>query len=102
MQKNPTSIARPHSSNHRCGAALETPCAVIYQELPTYITHKSRTDTGGSPEKHSRPNIESALEANSELAQFIKPEKRGYGRELSHFDLRELTTAQAVWAKTVD
>lgn len=26
----------------------------------------------------------------------------GYGRELSHFGLREFTNAQAVWAKTVD
>jgi succinate-semialdehyde dehydrogenase len=25
----------------------------------------------------------------------------GYGRELSHFGLREFTNAQAVWAKTV-
>lgn len=28
--------------------------------------------------------------------------KSGYGRELSHFGLREFTNAQAVWAKTVD
>lgn len=28
--------------------------------------------------------------------------KSGYGRELSHFGLREFTNAQAVWAKSVD
>jgi succinate-semialdehyde dehydrogenase len=28
--------------------------------------------------------------------------KSGYGRELSHFGLREFTNAQAVWAKAVD
>lgn len=28
--------------------------------------------------------------------------KSGYGRELSHFGLREFTNAQAVWAKTID
>jgi succinate-semialdehyde dehydrogenase len=28
--------------------------------------------------------------------------KSGYGRELSHFGLREFTNAQAVWARTVD
>jgi succinate-semialdehyde dehydrogenase len=28
--------------------------------------------------------------------------KSGYGRELSHFGLREFTNAQAVWAKNVD
>jgi succinate-semialdehyde dehydrogenase len=28
--------------------------------------------------------------------------KSGYGRELSHFGLREFTNAQAVWTKTVD
>lgn len=28
--------------------------------------------------------------------------KSGYGRELSHFGLREFTNAQSVWAKTVD
>jgi succinate-semialdehyde dehydrogenase len=28
--------------------------------------------------------------------------KSGFGRELSHFGLREFTNAQAVWAKTVD
>jgi succinate-semialdehyde dehydrogenase len=28
--------------------------------------------------------------------------KSGYGRELSHFGLREFTNAQVVWAKTVD
>lgn len=28
--------------------------------------------------------------------------KSGYGRELSHFGLREFTNAQAVWAKTLD
>ncbi|WP_414448649.1 NAD-dependent succinate-semialdehyde dehydrogenase [Burkholderia sp. 22PA0099] len=28
--------------------------------------------------------------------------KSGYGRELSHFGLREFTNAQAVWAKTVN
>ena len=28
--------------------------------------------------------------------------KSGYGRELSHFGLREFTNAQTVWAKTVD
>jgi succinate-semialdehyde dehydrogenase len=28
--------------------------------------------------------------------------KSGYGRELSHFGVREFTNAQAVWAKTVD
>jgi succinate-semialdehyde dehydrogenase len=28
--------------------------------------------------------------------------KSGYGRELSHFGLREFTNAQAVWAKTTD
>ncbi|MBF7957790.1 aldehyde dehydrogenase family protein [Rahnella victoriana] len=28
--------------------------------------------------------------------------KSGYGRELSHFGLREFTNAQAVWAKKVD
>jgi succinate-semialdehyde dehydrogenase len=28
--------------------------------------------------------------------------KSGYGRELSHFGLREFTNAQAVWAKVVD
>jgi succinate-semialdehyde dehydrogenase len=28
--------------------------------------------------------------------------KSGYGRELSHFGLREFTNAQAVWAKIVD
>jgi succinate-semialdehyde dehydrogenase len=28
--------------------------------------------------------------------------KSGYGRELSHFGMREFTNAQAVWAKTVD
>jgi succinate-semialdehyde dehydrogenase len=28
--------------------------------------------------------------------------KSGYGRELSHFGLREFTNAQAVWAKSID
>ncbi len=28
--------------------------------------------------------------------------KSGYGRELSHFGLREFTNAQAVWTKFVD
>ena len=28
--------------------------------------------------------------------------KSGYGRELSHFGLREFTNAQAVWTKTID
>ena len=27
--------------------------------------------------------------------------KSGYGRELSHFGLREFTNAQTVWARTV-
>jgi len=27
--------------------------------------------------------------------------KSGYGRELSHFGLREFTNAQVVWVKTV-
>lgn len=27
--------------------------------------------------------------------------KSGYGRELSHFGLREFTNAQTLWAKTV-
>lgn len=81
-------IALANTSDYGLGGSLWTSDVAAAQQIAR------RLDTGGV--------FINGYPASNARIPVGGVKKSGYGRELSHFGLREFTNAQAVWAKVVD
>jgi succinate-semialdehyde dehydrogenase len=81
-------IVLANTSDYGLGGSLWT------QDIPRAQRIARRLETGGV--------FINGFPATNARIPVGGVKKSGYGRELSHFGLREFTNAQAVWAKTVD
>lgn len=81
-------IMLANTSDYGLGGSLWT------QDLPRAQRIARRLETGGV--------FINGFPATNARIPVGGVKKSGYGRELSHFGLREFTNAQAVWAKSVD
>ena len=81
-------ILLANTSDYGLGGSLWTSDVAAAQEIAR------RLDTGGV--------FINGYPASNARIPVGGVKKSGYGRELSHFGLREFTNAQAVWAKVVD
>ena len=81
-------IVLANTSDYGLGGSLWT------QDIPRAQRIARRLETGGV--------FINGFPATNARIPVGGVKKSGYGRELSHFGLREFTSAQAVWAKRVD
>lgn len=81
-------IVLANTSDYGLGGSLWT------QDIPRAQRIARRLETGGV--------FINGFPATNARIPVGGVKKSGYGRELSHFGLREFTNAQAVWAKSVD
>jgi len=81
-------IVLANASDYGLGGSLWT------QDIPRAQRIARRLETGGV--------FINGFPATNARIPVGGVKKSGYGRELSHFGLREFTNAQAVWAKSVD
>ena len=81
-------IVLANTSDYGLGGSLWT------QDIPRAQRIARRLETGGV--------FINGFPATNARIPVGGVKKSGYGRELSHFGLREFTNAQAVWAKRVD
>ncbi|MCF7531001.1 NAD-dependent succinate-semialdehyde dehydrogenase [Pseudomonas petrae] len=81
-------IVLANTSDYGLGGSLWT------QDIPRAQRIARRLETGGV--------FINGFPATNARIPVGGVKKSGYGRELSHFGLREFTNAQAVWAKNVD
>jgi succinate-semialdehyde dehydrogenase len=81
-------IVLANTSDYGLGGSLWT------QDIPRAQRIARRLETGGV--------FINGFPATNARIPVGGVKKSGYGRELSHFGLREFTNAQAVWAKSID
>lgn len=80
---------------------------VAYRRLSAILRERSDSLAGiitaemGKTLAAARAEVEKCAATNARIP-IGGVKKSGYGRELSHFGLREFTNAQAVWAKKID